>query len=181
MGTCDRQAGGWCEDARCLEGCKLLAAGPIPLLLFCPSCAHQHIDAPNPAVGWENPPHRTHLCHNCGYLWRPADVATNGVATLATCGQGDMSPVPSLLQATAGAIQRRDRLWYKTLLVGVPAHVVAALVAIFNRLRPELQATSESHLAVALRMQQQDIAEVTAELDKAPMYTLPQSAADLSR
>src|SRR5574340_600312 len=25
--------------------------------------------------GWDNPPHRSHLCHGCGHIWRPADVA----------------------------------------------------------------------------------------------------------
>lgn len=30
---------------------------PIPMLLFCPRCEHQHIDAPEPETGWTNPPH----------------------------------------------------------------------------------------------------------------------------
>lgn len=60
---------------------------PIPMVLHCPRCGTQHIDAPEtddeheanladytyPAAGteghasqprWTNPPHRSHLCHN---------------------------------------------------------------------------------------------------------------------
>jgi hypothetical protein len=72
---------------------------PIPMLLFCPKCGTQHIDAPEVAFGdaddsdshvaWENPPHRSHLCHACGTIWRPADVATTGVAAIATRGKAD--------------------------------------------------------------------------------------------
>lgn len=60
----------------------------------------QHIDAPEslpfgnvPRIGdWHNPPHRSHLCAGCGHIWRPADVATNGVAAIKTKGKND-SPV----------------------------------------------------------------------------------------
>lgn len=86
---------------------------PIPMLLFCPQCSMQHIDAPetprfsNDDTGaseeyretmfpaWTNPPHRSHLCHGCGHIWRPADVATTGVAALKTSGKRDGSPIPS--------------------------------------------------------------------------------------
>jgi hypothetical protein len=91
------------------------AAAPIPMLLFCPRCGMQHVDAPmteeqyterlHESAWWElggekperwtNPPHRSHLCHGCGHIWRPADVATNGVATLRTQGKEDGSPVPA--------------------------------------------------------------------------------------
>src|SRR5690606_41454100 len=43
---------------------------PIPMLLFCPECGAQHIDEPDPARGRENPPHRSHLCRECGTIWR---------------------------------------------------------------------------------------------------------------
>jgi hypothetical protein len=43
-------------------------------------------------ANWTNPPHRTHLCHSCGHKWRPADVATNGVAAVKTRGKDD-SPI----------------------------------------------------------------------------------------
>ncbi|KVX62440.1 hypothetical protein [Burkholderia stagnalis] len=75
------------------------AAAPIPMLLFCPRCGTQHVDAPEtklddqddrvPITTWTNPPHRSHLCHACGIIWRPADVATVGVAAIETRGKAD--------------------------------------------------------------------------------------------
>lgn len=68
---------------------------PIPMILHCPSCHAQHIDAPDIAIasgkttGWDNPPHRSHLCHQCGTIWRPADVPTEGVAEIKTRGKHD--------------------------------------------------------------------------------------------
>jgi hypothetical protein len=55
---------------------------PIKMLLFCPRCMTQHIDAPEPATGWTNPPHRIHKCGSCGLLWRPCDSYTTGVEAL---------------------------------------------------------------------------------------------------
>lgn len=75
---------------------------PIPMVLFCPAYGKQHIDAPEAyrtdgfedgTEGWANPPHRSHLCQRCGHIWRPADVATEGVAAIKTKGQND-SPTP---------------------------------------------------------------------------------------
>lgn len=60
---------------------------PIPMVLYCPKCGVQHIDAAS--EGWDNPPHRSHLCHACGCVWRPADVPTTGVAAISTTGQAD--------------------------------------------------------------------------------------------
>lgn len=65
------------------------ASAPIPMILFCPQCHVQHIDAPDPAVGWDNPPHRSHECSKCSTIWRPADVPTTGVSTINTCGERD--------------------------------------------------------------------------------------------
>ncbi len=76
---------------------------PIDMVLHCPACGLQHIDAPEPELGpsvdgsgdmpiWSNPPHRSHLCHGCGHIWRPADVPTNGVAAVKTTGNAD-SPI----------------------------------------------------------------------------------------
>lgn len=69
------------------------AADPVPMLLFCPACGLQHIDAPEPAregeKAWNNPPHRSHKCHACAAVWRPADVPTVGVARIQTSGQAD--------------------------------------------------------------------------------------------
>lgn len=70
---------------------------PVDLLLFCPNCGTQHIDAPDKRTPeWTNPPHRSHLCHDCATIWRPADVPTNGVAKINTKGKRDMSPRPWL-------------------------------------------------------------------------------------
>lgn len=81
---------------------------PIDMVLHCPVCHTQHIDTPKPrhivgtgngydvpdiwAPEWTNPPHRSHLCHSCGHIWRPADVPTNGVAAVLTKGKVD-SPI----------------------------------------------------------------------------------------
>lgn len=63
---------------------------PIDMLLWCPVCHAPHVDAPDGA--WTNPPHKSHLCHGCGTIWRPADVATNGVAAIETKGGADTWP-----------------------------------------------------------------------------------------
>jgi hypothetical protein len=76
---------------------------PIDIVVFCPACDTQHIDAEDRcaecpggscmcvkmAERWTNPPHRSHLCAFCGHVWRPADVPTNGVATVKTRGERD--------------------------------------------------------------------------------------------
>lgn len=71
---------------------------PIDMLLWCPKCHAQHIDAPGADFDghdhrWDNPPHKSHLCHTCGTIWRPADVPTNGVASIETRGKADNWPV----------------------------------------------------------------------------------------
>lgn len=76
------------------------AQAPIDMILYCPNCGEQHIDAPEHPNGpsqfsrvgdpvWTNRPHRSHLCHQCGIIWRPADVPTNGVADIKTKGKDD--------------------------------------------------------------------------------------------
>jgi hypothetical protein len=77
---------------------------PIDMVLFCPDCGMQHIDAPEEEeyedksgalrmkCDWTNPPHRSHLCGDCGHIWRPADVPTNGVSAVKTKGNAD-SPI----------------------------------------------------------------------------------------
>jgi hypothetical protein len=52
--------------------------GPIPMLLWCPSCNARHVDAGEFATR----PHRTHCCQRCGMCWRPAVVPTVGVRFL---------------------------------------------------------------------------------------------------
>jgi hypothetical protein len=82
-------------------------ARPIDMILHCPACGMQHVDAPESGSrilyadepindqshgtlpGWANPPHRSHLCSGCGHIWRPADVPTNGVAAIKTQGKND--------------------------------------------------------------------------------------------
>lgn len=78
---------------------------PINMILHCPKCGMQHVDAPDRLEQiihresgtvvdeqWTNPPHRSHLCHGCGCIWRPADVPTNGVRAIATRGKADTWP-----------------------------------------------------------------------------------------
>ncbi len=69
-----------------------MARDPVPMVLFCPRCGTRHIDQADPANGWLNPPHRSHLCASCGNIWRPADIATVGVANIATRGRLDVDP-----------------------------------------------------------------------------------------
>lgn len=61
----------------------------IPMILFCPGCGRQHVDARNPAVGWDNPAHRSHKCQYCGAIWRPCDLPTQGVLRITTQGRHD--------------------------------------------------------------------------------------------
>ncbi|WP_186120598.1 hypothetical protein [Burkholderia gladioli] len=89
-------------------------AEPIPMLLFCPRCGTQHIDAPETvsdgrpvlyADAWTNPPHRSHLCHTCGIVWRPADVATVGVEAIETSGKADTwEGIPGVTSMPAQAV-----------------------------------------------------------------------------
>jgi hypothetical protein len=73
---------------RFYEAVAALATAPIDMVLHCPKCGMQHIDTD------EFPePHRSHLCRKevggCGTIWRPADVATTGVAAVKTVGKND--------------------------------------------------------------------------------------------
>lgn len=69
-----------------------IAPEPLPMILHCPDCGEQHIDAPDDESGWSNPPHKSHLCHACGTIWRPADVPTEGVSDIETRGKRDTWP-----------------------------------------------------------------------------------------
>ena len=99
------------ENLRVLEMHLRAQSGVVPMILHCPRCRMQHIDEPwHPGLGcrrerdnrdldrggtpisieaWQNPPHRSHLCAGCGFIWRPADVPTTGVAAITTRGQSD--------------------------------------------------------------------------------------------
>jgi hypothetical protein len=98
------------------------AVPPVDMILFCPNCWEQHIDAEEDEIAfqhrmeawalvaesqdnhpsrWTNPPHRSHLCHKCFAVWRPADVPTNGVAKISTQGRRDTWTPCQLLAAPA--------------------------------------------------------------------------------
>lgn len=99
-------------------------SAPIDMVLHCPKCGLQHVDAADPPITvleatlranplsmpapqrWSNPPHRSHLCHGCGHIWRPADAPTNGVAAVKTMGKADSpiaarAPADSVLEDAA--------------------------------------------------------------------------------
>ena len=85
-----------CEHAVCDECSPVnnVTLLPIDMVLYCPNCGFQHVDKPGMSSEfddhtWTNPPHKSHLCHRCGHVWRPADVPTNGVAAITTRGQND--------------------------------------------------------------------------------------------
>lgn len=92
--------------AQCTELKDALRAAlekPIDTVLHCPKCDLQHIDEADDegmvlgalARGdqpWRNPPHKSHLCAECGTIWRPADVCTNGVPSVVTRGAKDSWP-----------------------------------------------------------------------------------------
>lgn len=100
---------------------------PIPMVLFCPECGTQHIDEAEEErvehlhegdqhvgdviVGWDNPPHLSHKCHACSYIWRPADVPTTGVLEVQKRGSGDSAVPPHQIRDKLAAHQReRERL-----------------------------------------------------------------------
>lgn len=95
----------WIEDSNhfkaayeAIQLAELKEQKPIDMVLHCPACGTQHVDAPDERTpGWVNEPHRSHLCHNCWHIWRPADVPTNGVAAIKTKGKAD-SPVAATAQ-----------------------------------------------------------------------------------
>ena len=89
---------------------------PRDMIIFCPACHKQHIDKAEPDVcelcgglwadhqhttqfseckdfkAWINPPHKSHRCHFCNAVFRPADFPTNGVAKIETRGENDTFP-----------------------------------------------------------------------------------------
>lgn len=93
---------------------------PIDMVLYCPKCGMQHIDAPEEPVfhdycttpefpAWDNPPHKSHLCHGCGHVWRPSDHPTNGVERTASGKDADTRPV-DLAAARAEVERLRNEL-----------------------------------------------------------------------
>lgn len=102
-----------------------VGGAPIDMVLFCPNCAEQHIDEAKPDVcetcgkgesecscvtytAWLNPPHKSHRCNYCNYVWRPADVPTNGVKETKTRGRRDEDAKPRETKAIALEAQLAD-------------------------------------------------------------------------
>jgi hypothetical protein len=110
-----------------IKGAWIISAAPIDMVLHCPCCGVQHVDAPEPASGWANPPHRSHQCHHCRHVWRPADVATNGVITIATRGGGDSA----LVAPPAVVLDEASLPWVAdhTVIRDAGRHAVALVIA----------------------------------------------------
>ena len=69
-------------------------AKPVDMVLYCPKCGLQHIDAPDSrSPDWTNPPHKSHLCHGCQHVWKPSDTPTNGVKQTVSGKDSDTAPV----------------------------------------------------------------------------------------
>lgn len=99
-------------------------AVPIQMILHCPRCGLQHVDEPDERTpGWTNPPHRSHLCHGCGCIWRPADCPTTGVAALYTSGTADSWPA-SAWPGEDGTLARR-RSWIADEQAALEAYLAA--------------------------------------------------------
>lgn len=65
---------------RLVEQDTLLTIFLHPKQLTCPKCNRRHIDQrEEDGKNWAETPHRKHLCHYCGHLWRPFDYNTIGV------------------------------------------------------------------------------------------------------
>jgi hypothetical protein len=91
---------------------------PVPMLLYCPECGSQHVDAPD-GKGWDNPPHRSHFCHECHTIWRPADVATEGVRAIGTVGKADTwqpSQVAALASHPPSRLTEHDLYYLRSIL-----------------------------------------------------------------
>lgn len=76
----------------CEHRAHLLYPQPIDMVINCPACGAQHVDKPDVGRRWLNPPHRSHLCHACGSIFRTANVPTNGVACVSSRGESDTWP-----------------------------------------------------------------------------------------
>lgn len=118
-------------------GRPLRSVVPVPMVLHCPACGTQHVDAPEPERQWTNPPHRSHLCHSCGHVWRPADVATVGVDAIATKGKAD-SP-PAMNRRPVVPMEAIRELWEAVKAVNAAAYdstdEVEAVVSLYELCR----------------------------------------------
>lgn len=101
---------GWAAHGRAYPEQAAPAAQPIDMVLHCPKCGLQHIDAPDERTpDWKNEPHRSHLCHGCGHIWRPADVPTNGVRAVKTRGKADSAAPAAAVGPSEGWFGRCDQ------------------------------------------------------------------------
>lgn len=64
---------------------------PVPMIMACPECCERHIDQGE----FAERPHHTHACQACGFVWRPAIVATVGVRFLPGFRDTEMAVVSS--------------------------------------------------------------------------------------
>lgn len=116
----------WTDVLKALAPTQTGEENPIPMILHCPVCGLQHVDAPDthdeaadkmlssPRVEpWNNPPHRSHLCRpehgGCGHIWRPADVPTEGVAAITTWGKNDSPPTTRTGEENAGLVEALEQ------------------------------------------------------------------------
>jgi hypothetical protein len=83
---------------------------PLDVLLFCPACKRQHIDAPE-WPHWKNPPHRTHVCTACHTQWTPADMNTNGVLAIKP-GSSANWPMPAPNLFAIERLPARDEMGF---------------------------------------------------------------------
>lgn len=112
---------------------------PIDMILHCPNCGLQHIDEPDERTpDWDNPPHRSHLCHGCGCIWRPADVPTNGVAAIQTKGKADTwetAPHAPASASDGGSDALVERVALKQ--AALDLHEAAGRFAVIEKLDPK--------------------------------------------
>jgi hypothetical protein len=96
---------------------------PIDMVLHCPNCGAQHIDREETITEynerladgftserWMNPAHRSHQCQKCMFVWRPADVCTNGVGDVSTQGLYDSEIDHDHLEREIDKLRRLERI-----------------------------------------------------------------------
>jgi hypothetical protein len=148
--------------AKCLHGdLSDPAPAPIDMILHCPACGLQHVDAPetdeqynerlfesswwecggDKPERWTNPPHRSHLCHGCGHIWRPADVATNGVREIKTQGKNDTRP----------RVERAMKVVYARCAPQPPVNPFDEMMEATRRDLDELRAALDRHIEIVKR------------------------------
>lgn len=106
-GVAETVYGAMCHEVRCALAARLPADAPIDMLLFCPRCNKQHVDAPQPEQGWTNPPHATHTCQHCGLLWRPSNENTNGAQSIAVLEAKHTERIAASFPAEPAALPER--------------------------------------------------------------------------